>query len=141
VQDDNQDYGQLILIGMTVTRGQTFIISVNGGQIIKVSRMVSQWIEVHTGNLSQSSSNTSIDLSGYDYKEMLIEVGQTNGVQIYGGTCVVVPKDSNHPMVIYFATGCSTLYKFYAFQDGNRLLVRNMDFPTNLTVRYRVYVR
>lgn len=138
---DNQDYGQLILIGMTIYRGQEYIISISGGSVVDIKRTVSQWTTFKTDNLAVSSSVTSLSLAGYNYAEILVEVGQVHGSQIYGGTSAVLVKDSNHPTFINYATGGTTVpFVFYAFQHGDVLDIRNVA-GVNSTCRYRISLR
>ena len=101
------------------------------------------WRLYQTNNLTQSSSTTTIDLSGLTYNEILVEVGQTNGTQVYGGTNVVIPRESNHPIFIYWGVGGSAPdQRFYVFltASDNLLRVRNDTF-TVTTCRYSIWYR
>lgn len=138
---DNQNYGQLILIGMTIYRGQEYIISISGGSVVDIKRTVSQWTTFKTDNLAVSSSVTSLSLEGYNYNEILVEVGQVNGSQIYGGTSAILVKDANHPTFVNWATGGQTVpFIFYAYQHGDVLDIRNVN-GVNSTCRYRISLR
>lgn len=101
------------------------------------------WRLYQTNNLAQSSNMTYIDLSGLTYNEILIEVGQTNSAQVYGGTNVVIPRGSNHPIFIYWGTGGSAPnQRFYVYltASDNLLRVRNETF-TATTCRYSIWYR